>query len=697
MAIQLYSRFDLGDICVRYVTDETQHAGLQLIPASMTDLVIEDPDCAIEPLVQLKQLGDPYAGSFGSGITMRDSATVDRMCLVGQTCDQTDDAICITTQLSCDTLSVRHYLSWDRKTRAFKVWSDVTNTGLETKLLELLSSVSLGMLTPFQPGLNEKNLKIYRMRSRWANEAVLESRWAEEMLLVPSSLMEEIYTVRYGHIGNKPTNGFIPFGAVEDVRHGVMWGMQLSCASSWQIEFSRRDNGLSISGGLADADFGHWMKQIEPGECFTSPEAWITVCKGNIDDLCGRLVDGQSAEWTPPPAAEEQLPVVFNEWCTSWGCPDAVQMEKLTRRLAGWPVRYLVMDAGWYKGSAHEWYEMTGDWIPSAEKYPDGLKAVCDHIRQAGFVPGIWFEIETCGVLSQAWMHDDLLLKRHGLPLIAKGRKFWDFRDPRVWDYMCERVIGLIREAGIGYIKVDSNESIGAGCDGAESLGEGLRQQIQAVQAFFVEMRRQVPDLVIENCSSGGHRLVSSFMNVSSMASFSDAFETEDIPVIAANLHRVIQPRQSQVWCIVRKAHTEKELYYKLSAGFLGRIGMSGDIYDLNDEQCKIVLEALEKYRWSTDVIRDGFSRRYGEQVFNYRYPKGWQAVVREGKNGHEKMVVVHRFHEGPSCITIPVGPDWLIAWSLKRPSVNACMKGKNLLLELPENLEGAVIMLTKE
>jgi alpha-galactosidase len=50
---------------------------------------------------------------------------------------------------------------------------------------------------------------------------------------------------------------------------------------------------------------------------------------------------------------------------------------------------------------------------------------------------------------------------------------------------------------------------------------------------------------VIENCASGGHRLEPSFMGLTSMASFSDAHETRDIPVIAANLHRLIQPRQS--------------------------------------------------------------------------------------------------------------------------------------------------------
>ena len=57
--------------------------------------------------------------------------------------------------------------------------------------------------------------------------------------------------------------------------------------------------------------------------------------------------------------------------------------------------------------------------------------------------------------------------------------------DPWVQEYLSEKVIGLLRENGFGYLKVDYNDSIGMGCDGAESPGEGLRRKIAASQSFF--------------------------------------------------------------------------------------------------------------------------------------------------------------------------------------------------------------------
>ena len=117
--------------------------------------------------------------------------------------------------------------------------------------------------------------------------------------------------------------------------------------------------------------------------------------------------------------------------------------------------------------------------------------------------------------------------------------------DPYVQDYLKKSVIDRLKEDGFGYIKVDYNDTLGIGCDGDGSLGENLRKKVLATQEFFRRMRREIPELVIENCSSGGHRLEPSFMQLASQASFSDAHEIASLPVIAANVQRVIKPQQS--------------------------------------------------------------------------------------------------------------------------------------------------------
>ena len=74
-----------------------------------------------------------------------------------------------------------------------------------------------------------------------------------------------------------------------------------------------------------------------------------------------------------------------------------------------------------------------------------------------------------------------------------------------------------------------------------------------------------------------------------SMASFSDAHECVEIPIIAANLHRVILPRQSQIWAVIRETDSLKRMAYSVINTFLGRMCISGDVLHLTPEQWAVL------------------------------------------------------------------------------------------------------------
>lgn len=136
---------------------------------------------------------------------------------------------------------------------------------------------------------------------------------------------------------------------------------------------------------------------------------------------------------------------------------------------------------------------------------------------------------------------------------------------PEVKAYLKEKVIDMLRDNGFKYVKIDYNDSIGLGCDDADGLGEGLRKNMLASQEFFKAMRDEIPGLAIENCSSGGHRLEPSMMELCDFASFSDAHECVHIPIIAAALHRVIQPSKSQIWAVLHGSDTLRRMNYSIA------------------------------------------------------------------------------------------------------------------------------------
>ncbi len=689
MVISTFSEFICGDMLVTYRRDEaTGQLGLELCPGDLaggrvarrstlagqpeTDrLPFGHPFRAwhIEPLAQVHIRGDAYPGGFAQGRTMRNSASTRGFRFIDQQTRSERGVTTVITTLAARGLICEHRLSWRQGETGLRIATHIENRSGEEQTIEMLSSFTLGGITPFDHADAPGRLIVHRLRSAWSAEGRLESVPLERLHLERSWSGHAALCERFGQVGSMPVRGFFPFVAVEDRSAGVTWAAQIAWAGSWQLELYRNDDCLSLSGGLADREFGHWWKRLQPGETLVTPEVCLTVAAGSVDEACRRLTSMQQAAADAAPASEADLPIIVNEWCTSWGEPNHDNVVALARRLTGTAARYLVIDAGWYAGDDGSWETAHGDWIPSRRAFPQGLAATAAAIRELGLIPGLWFELETCGPDSTAFSQLDHLLCRDGEPITSGVRRFWDLRDPWVVDYLAERVTGLLRDCGFGYLKVDYNETIGIGCDGAESPGEGLRQQIEAVYAFFRRLREALPDLVIENCSSGGHRSEPSMLALTAMTSFSDAHETPEIPIIAANLHRAVLPRQSQVWAVLRQDDTPQRLVYSLAATFLGRMCLSGDLLSLTGEQWALVQRAQQLYRRVWPILKHGNSYRYGPALDSFRHPCGWQGVLRVADDGQEALAIVHAFESAhdqglPDQIELPLpsGHEWRLA-----------------------------------
>ena len=233
---------------------------------------------------------------------------------------------------------------------------------------------------------------------------------------------------------------------------------------------------------------------------------------------------------------------------------------------------------------------------------------------------------------------------------------FLNMQKPEVKAHLEKEVIGLLKKHGFSYVKVDYNDSIGMGCDHPDGLGEGLRQNMLATQDFFRLMHEQIPGLVIETCSSGGHRLEPSMLGVSDIASFSDAHECTHIPVIAANLHRLMRPDQSQIWATLHGSDSIRRVNYSLVNTLLGVMCLSGDIYNLSEEQWACVDRAVRFYKTYAHIIRNGTSSFFGTGTPLYLRPTGWQAVARRSPTTGETLLVVHTFGgDLPETIRIPM------------------------------------------
>ena len=705
----------IGDLLVRFPYDAaTGRIGLELLPAALADRTVtpraglgglpyiaaipgagNPPARVLQPLVQIKLAGDTYPGAFAQGHTMRDAPDSARFRFVGQDRQATGGEHRVTTLLSDPAgVQLRHELTWTTGDQAVTVRTTLSNGSPTPITVEMLSSFALGGITPFAADDAPGRLLTHRFRSAWSAEGRLESRTLEELHLERSWSGAGLFSERFGQVGTMPVRRWFPFAAVEDTVAGVTWGVQLAWAGSWQIEFCRQHDDLGLSGGLADREFGHWLKTLVPGESLTTPPAILSCVLGDLDAVCDRLTATHTAAADRHPAIEHDLPVVFNEWCTTWGDPQHERIVAIADRLRGSDVRYLVIDAGWYKTPTGDWNDGHGDWQANARLFPEGLAATAAAIRARGLVPGLWFEMETVGQNSVAFSLVDHLLQRDGRPVTVRGRRFWNLQDPAAIAYLSARVIEVLEAGHFGYLKVDYNETLGLGADHPDGQGEGLRQQVEGIYAFFARIRERLPHLVIENCSSGGHRLEHSMLARTAMSSFSDAHELVEIPLIAANLHRLLLPRQSQIWAVLHPTDDYARLIYSLAATFLGRMCLSGDITGLTAAQWALVNAALRLYRRATPVIKHGTSRRHGTQGTSWRYPTGWQAVVRTADDGRLTLVVLHAFATAPRTVDIPLpAGTWQVHDHLASPGL--MIHGNKLQVQVAGDFTAQIVLLS--
>ena len=581
---------------------------------------------------EIKIAGDAYPAAFSSGLTMHGSATMERFTLKE---GNEDFAEGISEYESSD--GIKLILSKKLDGSVLKVRSSVINNSNREISLELLTSFALE---------NINADKIHRLQSFWSAEGRLRTETVDDLHLEPSWANFGVRVEKFGNTGSMPVRKYFPFLALEDSKTGRFTAIQLCLASTWQMEvISSNDDTLTVTGGIGDREFGHWMKTLAPGESFESPEAYITT-GSSLYEVCDLLIKAQHPKISP---VDDGMGIMFNEYCATWGDPSYKKMEAFCEKLSGKDIKFFVIDSGWY--GADKWWESIGDWNVNEDKFPGGMKPVADLIRSKGMIPGIWFEMEALAPSSRHYNEKEHLLCKDGVPLTIGSRRFWDMEDPWVINYLSEKVIGLLKNSGFGYVKIDYNDTVGIGCDGYESLGEGLRRKILATQKFFEKIREEITGIVIENCSSGGHRLEPSMMNLCSQASFSDAHETTSIPLIAANLHRVIRPDQSQIWAVLRASDSIKRIEYSLIATLLGRMCISGDINDLSDEQWNIVDEGMAFYRKCSDVIKYGKTVLIDQPDTKYNAPKGQQLLIREYKN--TRLAILHRFED-----SVKVEPD---------------------------------------
>ena len=316
--------------------------------------------------------------------------------------------------------------------------------------------------------------------------------------------------------GRSSDNTGFPFFNIEmPEQHGIM--VAVGWTGKWYANALQTDEkSVSLKSGMEKIQL-----RLYPKEEIRTPKICLLFWKGE-DRMTGhnqfrrfilahhtRKVHGQSADYPLSGSFDYGDPAP----CREYECLTEEFAIALVKRYQQFKIlpELFWLDAGWYTGCGGDrekggWGQNVGNWSVDKERFPNGLKPVADAVHSTGAKFMVWFEPERVRPETQIDKeHPEWLIK------LPKNENFlFDLgnKDARIW--MTNHISDLLKNEGIDYYRQDFNFDPMPYWEAKDKPGRvGISEirHIEGLYAFWDSLLVRFPELLIDNCASGGRRI----------------------------------------------------------------------------------------------------------------------------------------------------------------------------------------------
>lgn len=332
--------------------------------------------------------------------------------------------------------------------------------------------------------------------------------------------------------GGRSSSQFLPFFNLATKDEGMV--VAIGWSGEWAAAFQRPEAGNLFQ---ARAGMALTHLKLHPGEEIRTPRILTLFWQGERrrgNNLLRRFL---LAHHRPSPAGKPLVaPITNHNW---GGTPASDHLENIRQIIAhDLPVEYYWIDAEWFgKGP---WWKNPGNWEVKKDLYPQGFKPISDLLHSSGRKLLLWFEPErVCEgtpwyTEHSAWLLEVPKEKRVYRGFDGKGE--WDvpMTDPR-WvpnessrnqiqendrlfnlaipearRFLTDFISARIEEFGLDCFRNDANIApleFWRAADAPDRQGITEIRWVEGFYAFWDELLRRHPKLIIDDCASGGRRI----------------------------------------------------------------------------------------------------------------------------------------------------------------------------------------------
>ena len=594
--------------------------------------------------------------------------------------------------LISDKLSVTVHYQLYTGISVLRAWTEVKNISYKPLGLEYVSSFTY---TGFDTGILpvKDKIRVYIPHNTWCREANIRDYSLSDLGYEATTEFSG-KRINISNTGTFSCKEYLPMGGIHNLETKDFYLWQIENNGSWQWEISDIDSMLYLKLSGPTEQENSWYKELLPNESFESVKVAVALGTDLNSALYG--MTEYRRKIVREKTTDKLLPVIFNDYMNClMGDPTESKVLPLIDMASELGAEYFCIDAGWYADGT--WWDSVGEWMPSTWRFPRGLHYLLDRIRKKGMIPGLWLEIEVMGINCPLVkdLPDSFFFMRHGRRVIDHGRYQLDFRNPEVRDFAANVIDRLVNEYGVGYIKNDYNIEIGAGTErDADSFGDGLLSHNRAYLKWIDGIHEKYPELVWENCSSGGMRMEYASLAHADIQSVSDQTDYRYNARIAASCGIAVLPEQAAIWSYPKAKDSYNALVMNMVSSMLLRVHLSGEVYGWTPEQAETVKEAISVYK----KIRNGIKNSIPYYPIGIAHD-GDEIMCAAYKDGKTVRMAVWRMDGEKDTVFIPFGKKIKDAKILYPSKINSEIKiaEGGVSVKLYEKLTAAVFEISAE
>ena len=289
---------------------------------------------------------------------------------------------------------------------------------------------------------------------------------------------------------------------------GEVFAMSLVYSGNFTMQAERDMYGsVRLQAGINPCEFD-WL--LAPSEQFRTPEALMVYSGCGLEQMSVTFHHFMRERIARGRFRFEPRPILLNTWEACYFTFTHESIMTLAKTAAKTGVELLVLDDGWF-GHRDNDHSSLGDWYPDRKKLQNGIAGLCKDINALGLQMGLWFEPEMVSPDSDLYRsHPDWCIHVPGYTRTQwRYQLVLDLSRKDVCDYLVESVSAILSSCNIQYVKWDCNRRITEAASEllpAERSGEFFHRYMLGLYDVLERITSRFPNILFENCASGGGR-----------------------------------------------------------------------------------------------------------------------------------------------------------------------------------------------